>query len=427
MIGSRARKTNCKTKSLKSRSNNVAGVIPWLPPSVIFLAKLTGILIAPIKTSVGRCRARVSARAGLLIFFAILVSGCGTPGAPLPPSLRLPKPVDDLQAIRKGNKVLLSWRQPIETTDRQGIKGETVTRICRSYRTQVQASCQNVVAELKSSPSATASAQRVQQIDDLTNILRNNNSQDYVIYNVEVANDRGRTAGPSNAVTVFLAPSLSPATDVRVSLPRRDAIIVEWDTPSLPQSSGLNTKYEYQVLRAAIDQPAGKTSGRTNPKAGLLSELPAVEGPQSYLDKTFEWEKTYNYRLAGVTQVFSREGKLLSEFEGDDSPTVQIVAHDIFPPEPPKGLQAVFTGAEGGNYIDLSWSPSDESDIAGYNIYRNEGSQPSTRINTELLKSPTFRDHAAVIPGKSFSYRVTAVDARGNESKPSAPATERVP
>jgi hypothetical protein len=35
----------------------------------------------------------------------LCVLGCGTPGAPKPPSLYLPKRIEDLKAVRVGDKV----------------------------------------------------------------------------------------------------------------------------------------------------------------------------------------------------------------------------------------------------------------------------------------------------------------------------------
>ena len=44
---------------------------------------------------------------------AVLVS-CGAPGVPIPPALELAKPVTDLRAARKGDKVYLAWTVPAE-------------------------------------------------------------------------------------------------------------------------------------------------------------------------------------------------------------------------------------------------------------------------------------------------------------------------
>ncbi len=54
-----------------------------------------------------------------IAFFSIFVigllwcaAGCGAPGIPMPPSLELPRPVDDLAAVRKGGRVVLTWTAP---------------------------------------------------------------------------------------------------------------------------------------------------------------------------------------------------------------------------------------------------------------------------------------------------------------------------
>ena len=64
---------------------------------------------------------------------AVLVS-CGTPGVPMPPALELARPVTDLRAARKGDKVYLAWTVPAKTTDRQTVRHPGPTRICRSLK-----------------------------------------------------------------------------------------------------------------------------------------------------------------------------------------------------------------------------------------------------------------------------------------------------
>ncbi|MGA9811382.1 MAG: hypothetical protein WBQ64_01315, partial [Terriglobales bacterium] len=81
---------------------------------------------------------------------AALVS-CGAPGIPIPPSLELAKPVSDLRAARKGDKVYLAWTVPSRTVDRQSVRHPGVTRICRSLNVSV-ADCKNPVAEVPASP-----------------------------------------------------------------------------------------------------------------------------------------------------------------------------------------------------------------------------------------------------------------------------------
>src|SRR5438067_6571677 len=127
-------------------------------------------------------------------------------------------------------------------------------RLCRSYRSQSQAACNNVVGEIKSIGNVTGKP--MVQVDDLTTILRTQLAQTYVTYNVETFNDRGRTSGPSNAVTIFLAPSLPAPSQISVSLPSRNAVMLQWTGAPLPAGSrGLNKKYVYKIFRRGSDQP----------------------------------------------------------------------------------------------------------------------------------------------------------------------------
>jgi len=68
--------------------------------------------------------------------------------------------------------------------------------------------------------------------------------------------------------------------------------------------------------------------------------------------------------------------------------------------------------------VDLSWSISTESDLAGYRIYRSERENEKGELLTQdLLLSPAYRD-TSVQSGHRYWYSVTAVDRSSNESAP---------
>lgn len=347
---------------------------------------------------------------------ALISTGCGTPGAPQPPSLRLPKPVADLEAIRKGDDVYLRWTVPTKTTDSAGIRpnGLGTTRICRGYVTDQPDSCRDVAADIQAKADANGQAFAV---DHIANYVGGN--RNFLSYTVAVNNENGRTAGPSNTVLVFVAPSLAapPALDAKLD---PQSVTLTWEAHDLPVSSNLKAEYFYRVKRRVQD------AGRKQPLEVDLAELPAAPGLMSYSDRSFKWEKTYEYSVAGLTRVISGDGKTLAEFEGQDSPAAIMVAHDIFPPPVPTGLQAVYSSQENRRFIDLTWSPMVESDLAGYNVYRSEAGTSPVRLNTALITATAFRDDK-VEAGKVYLYTVTAVDARGNESAKSEAATEKVP
>src|SRR5438105_924416 len=252
---------------------------------------------------------------------AFLCAGCGTPGAPQPPSLRLPKPVGDLEAIRKGDDVYLRWTVPTKTTDNAGVRPNGVgsTRICRGYVTDQPDSCRDVAADIQAKPDANGQAIAV---DHIANYVGGN--RNFLSYSVAINNESGRNAGPSNTVLVFVAPSLAapPALDAKLA-PK--SITLTWEAHELPVSANLKAEYFYRVKRRTQD------AAQHQPAEAVLAELSARPGIMSFVDSSFTWEKTYEYRVAGLTRVIARDGKTLAEFEGQDSPAAILAAHDLFP------------------------------------------------------------------------------------------------
>lgn len=332
--------------------------------------------------------------------------GCGTPGAPQPPSLHLPKPITDLKAVRKGDRVYLSWTAPAETTDGEGIRSEGTVLVCRALQTQSGANCRDKAGEVPLPPTNEKSDRHQTFVDDVAPVIGGNDPRDFFTYNVIAANGRGKTAGPSNPVAVFLAPTVAPAQNVHAEV-QPDTVVLTW-TPQAVPASRLNAQFAQRVYRTG-------ESG----EPVLLATL--ASGDPAYKDTTFTWEMPYTYTVAAVTKVLSRDGsKTLDEFEGEASAPVKITPHDTFPPAAPQALQAVYSSG----FVDLAWSPNTESDIAGYNVYR--GTQ---KLNNKPVGASAFRDDKlqGVAPGTELTYFVTAVDTQGNESARSEPATERVP
>jgi fibronectin type 3 domain-containing protein len=66
------------------------------------------------------------------------------------------------------------------------------------------------------------------------------------------------------------------------------------------------------------------------------------------------------------------------------------------------------------------------ADLAGYNVYRSETNGAASKLNSDLVKSPSYRD-GAVASGKTYTYAVSAVDVRGNESQRSEATSEPIP
>ena len=145
-----------------------------------------------------------------------------------------------------------------------------------------------------------------------------------------------------------------------------------------------------------------------------------------FTDSGFEWEKTYLYRVTVVSIIKRLDSNTEVQVEGDDTPQVRVIAHDTFPPSIPAGLQTAYSGEGQKPFIDLIWAPVTNADLAGYNVYRSESNGAPIKLNSELVKSPAYRD-SAVASGKTYTYTVSAVDVRGNESQRSEETSEPVP
>jgi len=352
----------------------------------------------------------------------MLLSGCAQTGAPLPPSLELPKPVSDLRAVRKGNSVTLTWSEPVLTTDHERIRSLGSTRICRSAEVDITA-CDHPAALVPAPPPASKKSGSRSQAkpsapqvftDLLPSGALSGGVQSDLTYAVEVLNRSGRGAGPSNRVRIPAIRTLPAPVDLAVQL-NEDGALLRWT--SAGESSGSGAELRYRIYRR--DESSGKET--------MAGEVPAgAAGQATFLD-TIEWEKTYVYRITAVSIVQRPSGEV--QIEGDDSPSVRVVAHDVFPPAVPAGVQAVYSGEGQKPFIDLIWAPVASADLAGYNIYRREegGSAPTAvKLNSELVKAPSYRD-TVVSAGKTYLYSVSAADVRGNESARSEEASETVP
>jgi hypothetical protein len=347
----------------------------------------------------------------------LLLVSCAQTGPPLPPSLELPKPPSDLRGSRKGDQVTLIWSEATRTTDRQTVRHLGPTRICRSFEADMK-ECGNAVGELppparSAYPAGTTQVQPEMFTDTLPAPIQQQYPTRDVTYSVEVLNQDHRSAGLSNRVTVPAAPTLPPPADFQAVL---NAKGVDFSWTSAGEGSGGSVEHRYRIYRR--DDTTGKDV--------IASEVPTgAAGPMHAQDSSFEWEKTYLYRITAVSAVSRPGGD--AQVEGEDSPAVRIVAHDVFPPAVPSGLQAVYSGEGQKPFVDLIWAPVTDADLAGYNVYRREGGDATpTKLNSGLIKSPSYRD-SAVTSSKKYFYSISALDVRANESARSEEASETVP
>jgi hypothetical protein len=339
-------------------------------------------------------------------------TGCGTPGAPQPPSLNLPQTVTDLSANRAGDRVTLTWTCPKKNTDKLAIKGGITARVCRR---EGSVTCADA-GSLTELPGATGTFTETLPDPLASGIPRE------LHYFVELRNKAGRSAGQSNAATVLAGAPPVPVQGFNAEM-RKEGVVLRWKEAG--EDGGV------RLQRTLLTPPA------TKPKEGIATPPPepteqslwveAGSGSGRTLDKDIRFGETYAYRAQRVLRV-TVDGKTL-ELAGELSPSVRVETNDVFPPAIPTGLAAVASLGENGGEtaIDLSWLPDTEADVAGYVVYRREGAVAWQRISpAEPVVGPAFHD-AHVEPGHTYAYAVSAVDQGGHESARSEEADESVP
>lgn len=348
----------------------------------------------------------------LLLIIATL-TGCGVPGAPMPPSLDIPKFVGDLKAVRKGETVTLTWTTPTETTDGELIRKPGKLLVQRALTSGHDAELQfQTISELPLEPALKEGrGEQATAKDTLTDALRSGGAE-FAVYSVLAQGQNGKSFGLPNRVSVPLMQSLPAPHNVSAHLVSQ-GVMLKWEE-ALPQPSlSQMEQFKFKIMR--------RLQGSN--EAVLVKQVNA-SAYGGLVDNTIDWEKNYQYWITPVTQwqADNRNG----EIEGDDSAVVDIFAHDSFPPAAPSGLQAVYSSAPPNSFIDLTWTPNIENDLAGYNVYRHSANAAPVKINSELVKTPRFPD-PGIQPGTKYFYSVTAVDLRGNESGKSEETSETVP
>ena len=349
--------------------------------------------------------------AALAIVVCGCLAGCGTPGAPQPPSLNLADPVEDLSATRTGNQVLLTWTMPKRNTDKTTIKGNVSVGICRR---EGEGPCSSSLPDQVSAPGMPGS-----YTDTLPAELASGGPRP-IKYFVELRNHKGRSAGFSNAATVLGGEAPARVEGLKTEV-RKQGVVLSWS----PNGESTAVRLQRRLLTRQTKSQQGPLAPA--PEAVEQSFLVEADSRAQAMDKTVRTGESYEYRAQRVIRA-EGNGKTL-ELGGAFSDPVDVDVRDVFPPGVPAGLVAVATAGENGGApaIDLSWQPNTEPDLAGYIVYRRQEGGEWQRVSpATAVMEPAFHD-AQVEAGRVYEYAVSAVDKGGHESGRSTVAEETVP
>jgi hypothetical protein len=347
------------------------------------------------------------AAAALALPLLMITAGCGTPSAPLPPSLKLPEPVTDLNAIRHGDEVLLHWTMPKRTTDKVILKGPQRAHICRRIET---GPCE-VVADTSFAPAAPA------DFTDHLPTTRTSGPLRLMTYTVELENHAGHTAGPSNPAETAAGAAPPPIKGFTATA-QAEGILLRWKPEA---GTELIRIHRELVTKPGAPKPS-EVGGSPAPVEQTLEVTEADQGKA--LDRDAALDHVYRYTAERVTKL-TLDGHVFEVLSAPGE-TVTIDARDTFAPRTPRDLQAI--ADPDAHAIDLSWAANTEPDLAGYIVYRRDpaSSEAAQRISPSDTVAPSFRD-ANARAGHRYAYSVSAVDRDGNESPRSTEVEENLP
>lgn len=343
----------------------------------------------------------------LLCGTVLLLGGCAAEGPPRPPRVQQPEKISNLTITQIGRTLRLRFKIPIRAMD-----GRTLTKPLGVdfFRQAAPPGQQKTFIAVK--PWVSIPPQNLRRYQQGSDIVYEDelSPQEFarlagktlafsVMTFTRAFRGRLRLSDPSNVARTQLLDVSPPVQNVRTRQAPQ-AVEVEWSTPLRSLTGApLPPVVKYRIYRAQKPHSGSFT---------LVGEAP--EPP--YRDTNFQYNQAYAYK---VRAVFAQNGYTA---QTADSLPASITPRDIFPPEPPQGLTAVYTGRA----IQLVWKPSVAPGVAGYNVYREQSGRAARRMNRELLRTPVFTD-SSVARGERYTYWVTAVDTAGNESLRSRTAT----
>ena len=360
----------------------------------------------------------------VLLLFAVVA--CGKRGDPHPPVPVIPKATTDLLVAQRGPKVLLSWSYPSLTTagkSMTGIKRVVVWRSVEEPPAPPSAAGTDTPSQLLAKlpallptkflkirarvdsieganlPAATAGARLT--YEDTPPFHTADGRPIRVTYAV-VTEGTSANSDLSNLVSVMpLDVSVAPGELAAVA--RREGVVLTWTAPDTTISGAKNlTIAGYNIYRFPHGQPGDEFATPVN-----TSPVKAV----TYTDNPPYGQ--HDYFVTALAAVGP------PRIESEPSTIAGALFKDLVPPPPPTGLTAlVETGA-----VRLVWDPVDAPDLAGYKVYRTEGTGieqlrpigtiPLTPV--QLVTATNYRD-TSVSRGISYYYEVVSVDKTGNES-----------
>lgn len=324
--------------------------------------------------------------ASMLFLVSCGYVGCGSITPVVPPSPMIPPAIQDLAAVERGDKLVITFSTPPRTTDNVRIKRfSEIDLRAGQYPTPFDFDSWADGASRYELPlPAAADPDDLRPIPVTKSLPVDGFAGQRIAIAVRTAVKRhDHFSSWSNVVRMEVIAPLQPP--MIKAEPSGDGMRITWQdgTPDV----------QHRILRRGINDKTSVVLGTTD--------------KPEFVDATALYDVGYVYTALAVK---GDAESLLSE-----PVTVRAAKNvDTFPPKVPAGVAALATPAT----IELSWERGTAPDLKGYYVYRSVNGGAWERQGG-LMVLPAYSD-THVEHGKAYRYEVSAIDQKGNESAKSA-------
>lgn len=325
-----------------------------------------------------------------------LAMGCGIKAPPVVPHAPTPQTVTDLAAFSRRGMIVLQWSIPKKDTDEKKLIDLGGFYVWRQFIPVAEIGSATCPADFR--PLVDIDYQAYQKAlrgaDRMTCWDYQVGKDGKYTYKVTAYTGSGVHSEHSNAAAFYWI-SPPPAPHHVEAIPGDQSVHLSWQIPSgLQQDEG---RFRFNVYRRLPDQGYDLIPLNGTPIVG-----------NAFDDRRVTNDTRYYYVIRSLK---SSDGETI---ESKDSVEVAAVPEDLAPPAAPSATMA-FQARDG---IVIIWEPSLDPDLEGYRVYRRLETEPKPILISPRLEEKTMYLDSTFVPGLTYYYSVTAVDAsvRHNES-----------
>lgn len=333
---------------------------------------------------------------------------CGKRGPIYPPLVKIPQKVGNLEIFQRGDSLVLQWSNPESYMDGNPIEGKITVEIwllkekrelplqTESLKEEIFTSKATLLEALKQENFAEFQDQVGKSSRGLTYIYKisaDELSQMSFVFGLRVKTSKNRESSFSELKRIIPKSLPLPPSGLQAKMVE-NSVTLEWNRPETNiDSSTPPNVVGYNVYRESDFEEFH----RINPTL--------IEGT-SFVDRDIIYNVTYRYYVRASDTSSS------PYTESDNSFATDIRTEDTLIPAVPTGLVAV----AGEDFVSLSWDANKERDIAGYRVWRKNGSEGEFVAVSELVTENVYYD-PKVEKAQRYLYAITALDVNGNESQ----------